>query len=142
MNHTDPEVMYHMTASEWAGLDATAKEDCALKALDTLERWQKWKKDRKELIAVKEMGEKESKVRTIGEGELFNREVKAGIFDANLETVLDSLHIQAEELHPFCHVRLHKLVSWAAKRWQMEPDQAAYALRKSLPLFKPEVKFP
>ncbi len=141
MKTNDIEAMYYMNANEWAGLDTTAKEDCALKALDTIERWQKWKKERKELVAVKEMDERERKIRTVGEEEILAREIKAGVFDANLEAILDSLHIQADELLPFCHVRLHKLVPWAANRWQMEPDEAAYALRKSLPLFRPEVKF-
>lgn len=137
----DPEASYYMTAQEWAGLDTTAKEDCAMRALATIERWQKWKKERKELlIAVREMSEKERKERTLDEEELLAREVKAGIFDSNLEVVLEALHIQAEELLPFCNVRLHKLVPWAAKRWLMEPCEAAYALRKALPLFKPQEK--
>lgn len=134
----DPRASYYMTAQEWAGLDASGKEDCAMRALETIERWQKWKKERKELKAVREMPEKERNARTYNEEELLAREVKAGVYDSNLDAVLEALHIQAEELLPFCNVRLHKLVPWAAKRWLMEPGEAAYALRKSLPLFKPQ----
>jgi hypothetical protein len=130
------EVSYYMDAKEWDGLDSTGKEDCAMKALATIERWQKWKKNRKEFIAVRDMSEKERMAITLGEEDLFKREVKAGIFDSNLEIVLEALHIQSEELLPFCNVRLSKLVPWATKRWLMEPAEAAYALRKSLPLFK------
>lgn len=131
---------YYMTSEEWSGLDATGKEACAILALDTIERWQKWKKERKELAAVHEMSVKERKQRTLGEEELLSREIKAGIYDSSLEAILESLHIQTEDMLPFCNVRLFQLIEWAAKRWSMETEEAAYALRKALPFFKPKEK--
>ena len=128
---------YYMTTSEWSGLDSTAKQDCAEKALATIERWQQWKKERAELRAVKEMSVKESHARTVNESEMLKREIKAGVYESGLMLLVEALHIHPEELHQFCNVRLKALNTWASERWKMEPNEAAYALRQALPLYKP-----
>lgn len=133
---SDLTVYYDLSSEEWSGLDATAKNDCAKKSLEVIERWQAWKRERKELTAIKQMSAEESKKRTISEAKMLSREIHAGIYDSNLNALVEALHIHEEELYFLCNVRLNHLASWAAKRWNMDENEAAHALRKVLPLFK------
>lgn len=127
---------YNLTAEEWGELDATAKDTLAAAARDTLERWQAWNKERKETtFAAKEASLQDGK-RAIGDYGLFLCEWSMGVYDFNLDAIVEALNIHYEELWAACRVGGRKLVDVLSKRYEMTNDETASMLRKVLPIYK------